>query len=1060
MTENNESNPREIAFLSDQPLPADKEQEMRFGHLSIADNLEDIILKCPTPFTVGLFGKWGVGKTSIINVLKERLLSKDVATVIFDIWKHEGDALRRTFLKEATNQLKKQPKGLPDTFILEDRLDSPITRVFQAGLKLSNPRKYIVGAILIALIIAGIIIGLKWNQALGTYLSIILSGGAVSAILIYLLTQGLTTETTTITKDRFQDPHEFEKQFKDIRDSTRASRLLIIIDNLDRASHEKAVELLSTVKTFLEQEKCVFLIACDAKAIEKHLENVYSAYLKDKESKRAFDTEEFLRKFFNAYLRIPEFIDTEIQTYTEKMLEQTRIKALATSEVSYVIASAFRENPRQVKQFINTLASHFLLAQKRETSEPPLITPGTITDNVDFLAKYLIVKNYRPEDFQQVLEGKITGEEKIDTFISSTKPVQVDNMRPFIYFKLSEEELSIPEIKEIESSIVYGDIAPVKDSIALILKDKEQFKDFNRHVLSLIKRYKGKGPSLYNIVNSLLLVSDQLSIRLSPLFYYLVVDLLNQESELAPYLNGFEPRVVFNDILQECDNKDRSRIIEAYTEYLRTTKIDVKNQEYIKTLLIELLNNRTLLDYPDKQKLVALFKGQFTSLDILSILKDKPECQKDFLTTDSIVKFVSEISQSDIEETDILTRKTDLLINFKDIIGPKTFMEIFKKLAELLKEDQSKPYRNEKENLLNCVNYILSNLGENPSKLTTEAIQAFTDAISQGMNSIPDWVHKSIFLLPCLWIIQNFEDPFKTNATNLVNQFFTSTDNTGMTYVFDKLDRNQVESLIQQYEPIFTTRSKQTPELFAFLYRFAPPSIRTKWLIDLINTQTQQAIQILGQEELVIDELTDIINAILQRAAQLPPEQREALYRLCNKFKCAEDQNSINILVEHIKSLLTQPNTHSQNAGLIALQGAGYISPSQKRDIAMAVTSWLRTLPMENAGQISSVKSILVNWNHLPKPLKDDFFYFIFNTLIIHAPNIENIRLGLDVLTELKSKPNYEDYPMYFDDVRTRSESEPNTDIKKQLINILTILKPAKIGEKNREFWSILDKDQ
>ena len=27
--------------MSDQPLPADKEQEMRFGHLSIAHNLED-----------------------------------------------------------------------------------------------------------------------------------------------------------------------------------------------------------------------------------------------------------------------------------------------------------------------------------------------------------------------------------------------------------------------------------------------------------------------------------------------------------------------------------------------------------------------------------------------------------------------------------------------------------------------------------------------------------------------------------------------------------------------------------------------------------------------------------------------------------------------------------------------------------------------------------------------------------------------------------------------------------------------------------------------------------
>ncbi len=1060
MTNNNESNPLEIAFLSDQPLCPDKEQEMRFGHLSIADTLKDIILKCPNPFTIGLFGKWGVGKTSIINVLKEKLLSEDVATVIFDIWKHEGDALRRTFLKETTNQLKKEPKGLPDTFKLEDRLDFPITRVFQGGLKFNNQTKIILGAILLAVIIAGIIIGSIWNQALGTYLSIILGGGTVSTILIWLLQKGLTTETTSATKDRFQDPHEFESEFKKVISATKANRLLIVIDNLDRASHEKAVELLSTVKTFLEQERCIFLITCDAKAIEKHLENVYSANLKDKESKKAFDTDEFLRKFFNSYIRIPEFIDTEIQTYTEKMLEETHIPGFASFEVAYVIASAFRENPRQVKQFVNILASHFLLAQKREAQKPPLITPGTITNHVDFLAKYLIMKNFSPEDFQDVLEGKVTGDEKIDSFISSTKTVKVDNIRPFIYFKLSEEELTIPAIREIESALLYNDTTPVKDSIGLIFKDTEQFKDFNRHVLSLIKQYKGKGLSLYNIVNSLLLISNQLSIRLSTTFYYSVADLLNQESELAPYLNEFEPRVVFNDILQECDNKDRSHIIEFYIEYLGTTKINIKNQEYIKTLLMELLNNRTLLAHTDKQELITLFKGQFTSLDILYILKDKPEYQKEFLTTDTISKFVSEIAKNDIEETDILTRKTELLINFKGIISPKTFMEILAKLTELLTEDQPNLYREGKENLLNCVNDILSNLGDNPSKLTTEAIQAFMNAITQGINSIPDWTQKRIFLLPCLWIIQNFADPFKTDATNLVNQFFTNIDTTAMTYVFDKLNGNQIESLIQQYEPIFTMRSKQSPELFTFLYRFSPADIRTKWLIDLINTQSQQAIQILEQEELVIDNPNDIVRAMLQRAKQLPPEQREGFYRLCNKFKCAEDQNSINELVNQINTLLTQPNAQSQQAGLTALQGAEYISPLQKRDIATTVTNWLRSLPIDTAAQASSTRSVLVNWNHLPKQLKDDFLYFIFNNLIIHSPLIDNIKLGLNVLNEIKSKPNREDYPMYFDDIRTRLESEPDTNIKTELINILTILKPAKISDKDQEYWSVLEKSQ
>ena len=1058
MTVDHESETAEITFLSDQPLSADREQEMRFGHPSIADNLEDIILSCPTPFTVGLFGKWGVGKTSIINILKERLLSEDVATVIFDIWKHEGDSLRRTFLKEATNQLKKQDRGLEDTFTLDYGVDSPVTRVFQGGFKLSKRIKRIMISMLLGVIIAGVIIGLRWNQALGTYLSIVLGGGAVSTILVYLLQQGLTTETTTITQDRFQDPHEFEEQFKTIVNETQASKLLIIIDNLDRALHEKAVELLSTIKTFLEQKKCVFLITCDAKAIEKHLENVYLAYLKDPESKIAFDTDEFLRKFFNAYLRIPKFIDTEIQTYTDGLLEQTHSEALANSEVSYVIASAFRDNPRQIKQFINTLAAHFLLAQKRETSEPPLILPGTITDHVDFLAKYLIVKHYRPTDFPEVLDGKVTDEDRIDSFISATKAVQVDNIRPFIYFKLSQEEISIPEIREIESDILYRNIESLKARITSILRDEQQFRDFQRHVFSLINQYRGRGLTLYNIVDSLLLIAAHFSTKFPKAFYCLVADLLTQESELAPYLHEFDTHFIFDEVLQKCHRKDRDFIIEAYIEYLNTVKMDARNQENIKALITELLKNRNWLT--DKKKIVALLSNQFTSLDILSIFKDQPEYRKEFLSTDSIIKFVSEISPSDIEQVELLTKKIDLLVNFKDIIDPNSFLTILNRFTALINEDQSKPYRNEKENLLNCLNSILSNLGQKPSELTTETIQAFSDTIIQGMTSTADWLHKSIFVLPCLWIIHNFDDPIKTNVTNPVNHFFTNADITGITYVFDKLDRSQVESLIQQHEPIFTTRSKQSPELFVFLYRFAPPSIRTEWLIDLINTQTNQAIQILGQEELVIDELNDIVKAILQRAAQLPPQQKEPLYSLCNKFKCAKDPDAINTFVEHIKSLLTQPDTHAQNAGLMALQGAVYISPAQKRDIATVVTNWLRTLPIENAGQTSAVKSVLVNWDHLIKQLKDDFFYFIFNTLIIHTSTIANVKLGLDVLTALKPKPNYEDYSTYFDDIRNRLESEPNTEIKQELMNILTVLKPARTNQKNQEFWSIFDKSQ
>lgn len=51
----------------------------------------------------------------------------------------------------------------------------------------------------------------------------------------------VSSATTTIIVERFQDPQQFEREFKRIIGLVDAEKLLLIIDNLDRVSGEKAV---------------------------------------------------------------------------------------------------------------------------------------------------------------------------------------------------------------------------------------------------------------------------------------------------------------------------------------------------------------------------------------------------------------------------------------------------------------------------------------------------------------------------------------------------------------------------------------------------------------------------------------------------------------------------------------------------------------------------------------------------------------------------------------------------------------------------------------------------
>lgn len=77
-------------------LPKKDISEDKFEHNIYVTTLEKIINKCDTPINIGLFGKWGVGKTSIINFLKTKIENeKKYKNKIkflkpFDIWKYSG----------------------------------------------------------------------------------------------------------------------------------------------------------------------------------------------------------------------------------------------------------------------------------------------------------------------------------------------------------------------------------------------------------------------------------------------------------------------------------------------------------------------------------------------------------------------------------------------------------------------------------------------------------------------------------------------------------------------------------------------------------------------------------------------------------------------------------------------------------------------------------------------------------------------------------------------------------------------------------------------------------
>ncbi|MCA9346783.1 hypothetical protein KC960_04800, partial [Candidatus Saccharibacteria bacterium] len=99
---------RKYQFITDEPIATDSSNYFDFYHKTIAPALKAIIENKTSPHTIGLFGAWGSGKSTIIKTLEEDPdLKINLPVFTFDAWKYQEDTLRRTFLIEFEQFLRK-----------------------------------------------------------------------------------------------------------------------------------------------------------------------------------------------------------------------------------------------------------------------------------------------------------------------------------------------------------------------------------------------------------------------------------------------------------------------------------------------------------------------------------------------------------------------------------------------------------------------------------------------------------------------------------------------------------------------------------------------------------------------------------------------------------------------------------------------------------------------------------------------------------------------------------------------------------------------------------------
>lgn len=380
-------------------------------------------------------------------------------------------------------------------------------------------------------------------------------------------------------EDRLNSPEQFEYVFTKLVECVKEGKLVIVFDNIDRVQGDIALKTLSTIKTFLDvgKSKVIFLVPCDAGAINKQIQVFYNNQ-KDKD----FDESEYLKKLFNVIINTPEFIEDDLNMFTSTLMNQTGddMKAIIKhDQVLSVITKAFKNNPREVKQFINNLVSAVLVASKTGVADH-ILSP----ENIGYFTKVTILKQKFPSAYKKLKENWSRPEEITDpkdqdvdedlrTFLTLTSTISTTDAEPFIYFKKPQVTSILQDAENIRKALVEGNIEEF-EKLALIEADKVNLVQY---VAMLLRSYKSQVQILFSIFKTQIQVFSNLQQNLSHNQLYLEETINTIEIIWDKYLEL--PTAAVFDLIPKLNPAKRSEIINRYISSLATEEIKIDSNK-------------------------------------------------------------------------------------------------------------------------------------------------------------------------------------------------------------------------------------------------------------------------------------------------------------------------------------------------------------------------------------------------------------------------------------------------------------------------------------------------
>ena len=330
-------------MLTDNEIRGITEDSLQFK--AFAQTLEEIITTSETPITIGVYGAWGSGKTSLMRMTQDILKEGDkIKTVWFDAWKFDKTYDLRVALIHAILRKMKDDKSISPK--LKEEVGKLLKRVNWLGL----------------------------GKTALSYLS---------PFAISQEKEPLLKNQEEISGKTLELIGDFEEKFEELTKEyvSDEGRMVVFIDDLDRCISEKTIDILEAIKLFLNVPLSVFVIGADKKRIE---EGIIEKYGEKSEGWAG----NYLEKIVQIPFTLPPLRkDVITEQFIQGLDISTEIKKYAP------ILAEVGDNPRTIKRLLNSFEVKRILAEKRELE---------IEENI--MAKLAVIE-FRWHDFYTDLIG-------------------------------------------------------------------------------------------------------------------------------------------------------------------------------------------------------------------------------------------------------------------------------------------------------------------------------------------------------------------------------------------------------------------------------------------------------------------------------------------------------------------------------------------------------------------------------------------------------------------------------------------------------------------------------